>query len=217
MSTPDAQQPTETQAQPSGTRRPAVDQLTLIILGFFLVVSLTLTAINHPSYLRSKNRVAADRALRAEDYAKAVPYLEQLTRNDWGRNDWWWARERLATCYLILEKPDLAIENAKKWQEFAPTVSVDEYLGAAYFQKGDYAQATEYLGRLLKADPSNAAANFYFGVLKLKQGNLLEAGQGFARASVSPIYDKKAVPYRQELAKRLQSNDAPTTGTAKAK
>lgn len=210
---------TEPANQPPVLQRLGFDQITWIILGFFVVLSTGLFLSGFSAYWRMTHKNAARKALTARNYEEAVPYLVALSKSKSkeGQTDRFWAHEQLALCYLVLEKPDEALENAKKMTELYPEANIAEYIGAAYAQKGDLQRANEAFSRLLNADPNNPAANFHFGVQKLKAGNLLEAGQCFARASTNPVYDKKAETYRAEIKRRLEAGDTPAAATPAAK
>ncbi|MCE5229077.1 tetratricopeptide repeat protein [bacterium] len=192
-----------------------LDLLTWIILGFFVLLTLVLAVRSYPPYRMLSRRIAATNAIKEQRYADAIPYLLDLSNNP--RADQKAAWIDLANAYLNLKQPDIALKYLDQFQKANTGRNIDDMLGWAYFEKKDHKKAGEYFTRILREKPDDPQANFYLGVMLLDGGKLAEAGQRFQRAAGDPKWDNMAVPYRQEIAKRLQTKDTATTATAVAK
>src|SRR5271168_1630529 len=76
---------------------------------------------------------------------------------------------------------------------FAATQS-DEYQEASQlFKQGQYAQAIDHVGNILKDDPKNARARFLKGLIENEQGKLADAMQTFQ--ALSEDYPELPEPY----------------------
>lgn len=68
---------------------------------------------------------------------------------------------------------------------FAPTLN---QMAALYFRKGDFDKAIQFATKSLSINTYDPEANFIFGLVHKKTGNLLDAQDGFAVASLTPSY-----------------------------
>jgi len=82
-----------------------------------------------------------------------------------------------------------------------------DFLGSAYFPRGDYAKAAEYFAHAVQVNPQDLGARFYLGTCWMKLGKYQEAAAQFhAAREVDPTY-------REAYAAEAQALDA--TGNAR--
>ena len=78
-----------------------------------------------------------------------------------------------------------------------------DYLGTAYFPRGDYAKAAEYFARAVQVNPQDLSARFYLGTCWMKLGKYREAAEQFhAAREIDPTY-------REAFAAEAQALNAP--------
>jgi len=89
----------------------------------------------------------------------------------------------LGFCYFRLGQTDDAIKELKAALALQPWYSrADEALAEIYLHKQDYAQAREYLNRLLAVDPNSYTAHYNLGIFAAGEKNWTEAERHISAA-----------------------------------
>ena len=96
---------------------------------------------------------------------------------------------------------DEALAYYQKATRFLPFQSLGyDFLGAAYFPRGDYAKAAEYFTRAAQANPQDLSGRFYLGTCWMKLGKYREAaGEFHAAREIDPTYRQAYTAEAQAL------------------
>jgi tetratricopeptide (TPR) repeat protein len=96
---------------------------------------------------------------------------------------------------------DEALAYYQKATRFLPFQSLGyDFLGAAYFPRGDYAKAAEYFVRAVQVNPQDLSARFYLGACWMKLGKYREAAGEFRTArDIDPTYREAYTAEAQAL------------------
>jgi tetratricopeptide (TPR) repeat protein len=193
MSHAPSNNPAEHQASPYW-----LDAMTVGIIGGFSLLAVIVLIVMWPGYQEFKHIRAANDFSYLGQYEQAIPHWEWLVAKHPDQSSY---KKKLGEAYLHSGKPEKALEAYQQTAKLNPADDLNEEFGIVYTELKNDRKAMEYFSKVLAAKPDSPGANYYLGVKYFKEKKWFEAAKCFQAAAGSEIWDKKADPYRRELAK----------------
>ncbi|MBN1902115.1 tetratricopeptide repeat protein [Candidatus Sumerlaeota bacterium] len=170
---------------------------------FFAALELLIIALMYPSYRGRRRMNLAKDASRKGEYEKAYEHYQWLGKHTPAPESASYQLELGLVC-LHLKRYDESIKHLKLAVEKTEgQAELYSYLGRAYMESGNKAEAKRYFLKELESNPTNPTSNFHLGQIAYAEKKYNEATAYFSRVAYIPQYKNLLKPYWATIEKEV--------------